>query len=301
MNRLEPPGASEIWSEYVNLNRISGRYIDQKFMENGFSGVQAEISFINGVYGAASYDADIEAHSSDEAFKRYCVLRDELSLRLSLLNGVSLTERDEAWEEVLQDPHLPSFLKSTALRSINRLKFEAIIGFHAPVLREAMDEERRSICKIYVEPAVSLRPADKIELRKEVLNAVMSDSYGSLGFELFRKKKGVNSYIKPVATDFAIIVEPDIVAVHQKHLENFVPPNTVYWPLMTLEILCYFGRASKKTMHESVVIAAGSECVSSWRRLRYDSTQSLEAMLRADALWYELTLAPFERHLIEKY
>jgi len=301
VNRPERPSASEIWSDYAKGSQISGRYIDQQFVESGFSGVQAEINFRKSVYGAASYDADIEAHSSDEAFKRYCVLRDELNQKLPLLDGLSLAERDVAWEEVVQDARLPSFLKGTALRSINRAKYEAIIEFHAPALREAMYEERQRVCRIYAEPAISLRPADKVELRKEVLNSVMSDVYGSLGFEVFRKKKGVNSYIKPVAMDLAIIVEPDVVALQQKHAENFVAPPSVYWPLMMLEIFCYLGSASKKNKQESIIIAAGGECVASWRRLRYDSTQSLEAMVRADALWYELTLAPFERYLIENY
>ncbi|MEG3792719.1 hypothetical protein V1318_21590 [Lysobacter sp. CCNWLW3] len=218
-----------------------------------------------------------------------------------MLEGLSLAERDRAWEEIVQDSRLPSLLKSTALRSVNRAKYEAIIEFHASALREAMHEERQGVCRIYSEPAISLRPADKIELRKEVLNAVMSDVYGSLGFKVFRKKKGVNSYVKPVAMDLAIIVEPDVVALQQKHAENFVVPPTVYWPLMMLEIFCYLGPASRKTEHESIIIAAGGECVASWRRNRYDDTRSLEAMVRADALWYELTLAPFEQHLSEHY
>lgn len=295
----DPPAIFAAWADYVNKDRLSGHQIDQQFVRRGFTGVGAEIDFRDRVYGAGTYDADIEVHSSVEAFSRYRVLESEIYEKLDIAEKSSFAKRDDMWEEVLHDPRLPSFLKSTALRSLNNERYEAMALPHVLVLRDALREEQETICKLYTGSVISLRETEMIELRKEVLNSTMWDAYSPLGFKVFKRKKNVNSYIKTLTEDYSIIIEPDVTAIQARHVATPSPSPLVYWPLMTFENRCYLGPVRKQDKGQDISLVAGKMCAASWRRSRYDDTRSLEVMIRADALWYELTLAPFEKSVIE--
>ncbi|MGH8082302.1 MAG: hypothetical protein ACREP7_17130 [Lysobacter sp.] len=184
-----PPVLYPVWVAYLEKNRIDGRQIDEEFVRRGFIGVQAEIEFINPIYGPNTYGTDIEVHSSAEAFKHYRALECET---LKLLRA-SLTrppeERASLWNEFLDDARLPSFLKRTVLRSLSNTKFEALVSKHISALRDAFTKEKHELCAIYPGSPISLHDADMISLRKDAINAVMSEVYGALGFEAFKQKK----------------------------------------------------------------------------------------------------------------
>ncbi|WP_408951391.1 hypothetical protein [Lysobacter sp. Hz 25] len=290
-----PPALYPLWARYLERHRIDGRQIDKEFVHRGFTGVTAEIEFINSIYGPNTYEIDIEVHSSATAFQRYRALESEAlkSMRASLTS--SPEERAGAWAEVLDDPRLPSFLKRTILRSLSNPKFDALVSRHLPELRGALAKERQKICRIYSNPPVSLHQTEMIPLRKEAFNTIMSDAYGALGFDVLKKKKGVNLYVKAITSEYSVVLEPDIVAIERKHMESPSTQELIYWPLIPSEIWCHLVPTNEQGKNQKIPLVAGLRCIASGRRERYDDTQSLELMIRANALWYEINIQPFEK------
>lgn len=287
-----------LWSHYVRTGLVSGRDIDDGFISRGFSGVRAEIDYKNDAYGAATYDVDLGVHASAESFKDYRSLEKELYEWLDEVDGLPPGgARDEAWDRVLRDQRLPSFLKGDALSSIDKVRYDAMLETYAPAMRDAIVAERENVCRLVPLPGVSLLDDSTVELRKEALNQCMLDAYGALGFQIFKAKKGVRSYIKDLGNGCAIIIEPDVLSLQSKYRKAILPAG-VYWPLLAYDRWCWLSSVTSKHTDRSPLVTE-IHCASAWRKSRYEDTRSLEAMVRADALWYELTLAPFEKCLIE--
>ncbi|MEH6415671.1 hypothetical protein [Pseudomonas sp. CGJS7] len=291
LKREIPLALVTAWSNY---GAVSGAVIDRQFIDRGFSGVQAQIDFIRSVYGPNAYEADIEAHSSLEAFMRMRGLADEIDTTVAIALNGDESQLDSIWLTILDDPRLPSFLKQDALRNLSNERYEALIAPHVPALKKALLEEQSTVCRLYVEPAIALLDKEAISLRKEVFNAVMSDAYGALGFEAVKKKQKVNIYRKQLSSSYAVVIEPDVVTLGRDcRLDKRYRSPLIYWPLLTYDKSCYLTSASgeDKFFHFS----SGVRSIASERRCRYDSTLSLEVMVRADALWCEIALAPFEQ------
>lgn len=296
MNSLSHPSILyPAWVNYLEKNRVGGREIDSEFVRRGFVGVQAEIEFINAVYGDSTYETDIDVHSSADAFQRYRVIESEaLKLMRAGLTGAP-EERANLWDEFLRDPRLPSFLKRTILRSLSNTKFEALVSRYIPFLRDALAKERGELCTIYPGSPIALHDAEMIPLRKDAINAVMSEAYGVLGFKLFKRKKGVGTYFKALTSDYGVFVEPDTAAIERKSIDVAATTQNVYWPSIPSEIWCYLAPLKNQTKSNSIALVAGARCVASGRREGYDDTKSLEVMVRANALWYEINIQPFEK------
>lgn len=296
MTDLElPPHLStayaEIWQKTVN----SGREIDQEFNRRGFVSVQAEINFLNQAFGSESYQRFLECQSDTDAFERHRALEMDMHARLAAAELAGVDELDSLWKEVLTHSGLGGLSKQSMLRRYFPERLDALLKPLLPPLLEAQRREQRDICRLYPEPKVMLFDKQTSVLRKEVCNAVMADTYGKLGFEIFNTKKGVNGYSKKISEEYAIFVEIDLPLLEKTYSEHR-SSETVYWPMIPFDRTIYLG-SPKATKKMWVTFPPIHNCISAGRRERYDTTRSLELLIRADALWYELTISGFEKEL----
>ncbi len=294
MNELGlPPLLSSACVENWKRVENSGREIDQEFIRRGFVSIQAEIEFMNKVFGSASYDVFLEIKSSSQSFENFRSYDDDVRGKLASARNTSDTAYKAMWDKILHDPHIPSFSKSNFLAIMSQEKYDALISPHVPLLLEARKEEEKNVCKLFPEPAIPLHQKSATELRKEVFNRVMADSYGPLGFEILRRNKGVESYVKTLTAEYAIILEPDVVLMDKDYSRQWTSA-LIYWPLIPFSRSLYLGSPKKKDRHRYVSFLPIANCIAADRLNRYDDTRSFEVMIRASALWYELTVVPFE-------
>lgn len=78
-------------------------------------------------------------------------------------------------------------------------------------------------------------------------------------------------------------------------MESPSPQELIYWPLIPSEIWCHLVPTNEQGKNQKIPLVAGQRCIASGCRERYDDTQSLEVMIRANALWYEFNIQPFEK------
>lgn len=297
MSGTKPLALDALTSAWTNYGAVPGAVIDQGFIERGFSSVRAQIEFIGAVYGPHAYAVDLETHSSQQTFLRTRALAEEVEARTAALSDGFGDEADQLWTSIAKDARLPSFVKRDAFRAISEERYGALIAPHVLVLKQALINDQHTLCTIYSEPAISLYSKDRTNLRKEVLNATMLEAYGALGFEPFKTKQKVRSFIKRVSPQYSIVIQPDIVALNGDYSarEQYESP-LIYWPLISYDRSCLLTSADggTKILH----LGSAIRCIALERASSYDTTLSMECMIRADALWYELALAPFERELI---
>lgn len=299
MNELGLPSAlSAACSDNWKRVERSGREIDQEFVRRGFVGVQAEIDFMQRVFGPASYGAFLEVQSSPEAFERFRAYDSQVRERLELARSSSSSDPEETWAAILNDQNLPSHSKTTFLKVLSSARYEALLMPHIPPLLAAQKEEQANVCKLYSEPATPLYDKSTVTLRKEVCNSVMADAYGALGFKMLKRKKGVDVFTKVLSSKYAVIIEPDGILLDKPCPWRRSSP-AVYWPLVQYDQFCYLGSPNKQGREQYFTFSPIMNCVAASRLSRYDDTRSLETVIRANALWYELTIAPFERSVTE--
>lgn len=282
---------ADIWQKTVN----SGREIDQKFAGRGFVSVQAEIDLLNQAFGCESYRIFLESHSNSHAFERHRALEMGMHARLAAAELAGVDELDSFWNEVITHSDLGGLSKQSMLRRYFPERLDALLKPLLPPLLEAQSRERREICRLYSKPKVMLFDKQTSALRKEVCNAVMADAYGKLGFGIFNAKKGVHIYSKKISEEYAIFVEIDVPMLEKNYIEHRAS-EAVYWPMVPFDRTIYLG-SPKTTRKIWITFPPIHNSISATRRERYDSTQSLEILIRADALWYELTISEFEKEL----
>jgi hypothetical protein len=299
MNKLVLPeplckAYAEIWKRTL----ASGREIDLEFIRRGFVSVKAEIEFFHRVYGPKSYEVFLESQANETGFESFRTYDGEVLAKLSAAERSSPSDLNALWGEVLEDSQLDCFSKQGKLRRFFPSRIDALLEPYLPALMEAVREEHRQICRLYREPPILLRDSETAPLRKEVYNAVMADAYGALGFSVFKRKRNLDIYAKVLTPDYAIIVEAD-ATVLQRHHSGMRTSPTAYWPLMIIDSTCYLGSPKKQDARRWMTFLPVSNCIASDRRSRYEDTSSLEVSIRANALWYELTIAPFEHFILE--
>jgi hypothetical protein len=272
----------------------SGREIDQEFIRRGFVGVKAEIALMQEIFGITSYDVFLEVQSSREAFERYQIYESGVREKLELARRSSGQQLDEMWGAILHDPGLSSVSKSTLLGSISASRVHALFAPHLATFKRELRQEENEICCSYPSPAVSLYDERTTDLRKEVWNTVMADSYGQMGFEVYRRNRGVDSYFKILGPDIAVIIEPDSVLM-QKNYTEWRPSPSVYWPLIPLGRFRFLGTGKKKGRQHYITFSTIANCVAANRLSAYNDTRSLELIIRADALLHQLAFSPFEQ------
>lgn len=270
----------------------SGREIDQVYVQRGFVSVQAQIDFHNRVFGPRSYENFLQSQADPAAFERSRDRSNALYASLGEAERTSRSALDAMWNDVLEDPLLGGYTKSSILQRFFSARVDELVAPHMQAIEEARLEEQRRVCTLYPEPGVPLFDDEKIGLRKEVSNAVMADAYGALGFTMFKRRRGLDIYCKALTPSHAVIVELDPVLL-EKHYQEWAR-SAVQRPMMPLDRICYLGSPRKADNTRWLTFVPINNCVASmgWR---YYDTRSLEVAIRAGALWYELTIAPFEQ------
>lgn len=286
------PIVSSAWADLWRMSIASGREIDQEFIARGFTSIEAEINFFRQVFGPKSYDVFIDAQSEKVAFDRFRAHCGAVDAKLVALDNSSASEVEALWNAVLDDPELDAFFKRSALLSLSPERFYTLVEGHIPKILESQREEQHRICRLYPPPGVPLLDRETTALRKEIYNAVMADAYGALGFTVLRRNRNLDIFAKILSPEFAIIIEPDAMLFEKHYTERRFYP-TSYWPLITFDRICYLGSPKKQDKRRWITFLPMQNCIAATHR-RYDDTRSLETVIRSDALWYELTIAPFE-------
>lgn len=284
---------ADIWRKVI----ASGREIDQEFIRRGFVSIKAEIDFFHRVFGPMSYEVFLNAQSENNAFERFRAHCNEVDARLIAADKSSAAELDVLWNMVIEDLQLDAFFKRSALMSLSPERLDALLEDHIPAILESQREEQRRVCRLYPAPAIPLFDRETTALRKEVYNSVMADAYGALGFTVFKRKRNLDIYAKALSPEYAVIIEPDALLLEKQYNGHRFFPTT-YWPLITFDRVCYLGSSKKQDHRRWMTFLPPHNCIAATRR-RYDDTRSLEVVIRADALWYELTIAPFEKFVRE--
>jgi len=274
----------------------SGREIDQEFVRRGFVSVQAQIDFQNRVFGPRSYEIFLETQTDPTRFERYRDHVNETFSSLAAAEGSPAGVPERAFSEVLADPDLGSG-KWSLLGRFFPDKLDQLMLPHMSALEAARMEEQRRICKLYSEPGMRLFDDESMGLRKEACNAVLADAYGALGFVMFKRKRGVDVYCKPLTPSHAVVIEFDPV-LFERHYSGW-RRSSVQRPTMPLDRVCYLGSPRKGDKTRWVTFLPINNCIAASMGRSYDDTRSLEVAIRADALWYELTIAPFEQAVRE--
>lgn len=276
--------------------RAAGREIDEIFISRGFLSVRAEIELMQKLYGVGSYDLYLDAHSSHESFERYRQHANQVREKMTIAKSQSESSLAAMWNDVKSDPKLSGVSKNGFLRIISKSRFDELNLPHSLDVRNAYQEEQRGLCKLTSDSTTQLHNSQFAELRKSVCNAVMADSFARLGFVELRKSKGVSLYCKKVTSRCSMIVEPDVVLMERNYPASHAS-DTVYWPQVPFDMIKYLGGGSQKDRSRSFLFAAPANCIAINKMTAYDDTRSLEVAIRANALWYEICIAPIERLL----
>lgn len=274
-----------------NQKRVmsSGREIDQQYIRRGFIGIQAELEFIREAFGDASYNALLEAHSSPEAFERFREVDGEMRRQLAM----SDKSADELWKMVYSSELLPSATKSEYLSGISRERFESWMSAYVPSLLGARNREEDMICTTCAVPSIPLHEKSTSELRKSTYNEVSADAFGDLGFDAVGRKRGVDSYAKKISPEFIILIEPDVASLERQYSGNRLW-QSVYWPLIPFDFTVSLCSAEKKSRRRYASFPPIPNCLAVNKLMSYDDTRSMEVMIRAIALWIQLTVLPLE-------
>ena len=292
---------AELVKAYVdNSHRIltSGRLIDENFIRRGFASVQAEICVLNEIFGQESYQIFLDAQSDDRAFEEYRTYDNEVLAKLAAAEAASRDQLDALWDALLIDDRLSAYSKQNKIKRFFPARYDSLFAPYIHKITDAMEEEVRNFCQICVDPPLSLFDAKSADIRKKTCNEVMEDAFGRLGFSIYKKKNKLASFSKKITSRYAVFIEPDI-ALMERHYSGQRMFRTAYWPIIPFDRECYLGSADKKVSARWATFLPTHNCVADSRRSRYDNTQSMEVMIRADALWYELAVVPFERAILE--
>lgn len=293
-----PPSISKAREENWKRVEASGHEIDLEFIRRGFVSVKAEIDFMQKVFGTTSYDMFLEAQSSSEAFERFRAYDDDIRERLDAAQRNSAEAYDAMWDVILHDPRLPSITKAVFLENISRQKYHELIFPHIPFLVNSRKDEEKNICNLFLDSSVSLYEKSKSSLRKDVYNAVMADAYGALGFNIFKRKQGVDIYIKILTEEYAVFVEPDVVLMNKHYTQGV--SDLAYWPQIPFSRVLYLGSPEKGNNCQYAVFAPTVNCVAATHLANYGDTRSFEVLIRANALWYELAVMPLEKAIVNR-
>jgi hypothetical protein len=273
----------------------SGKSVDKKFIQLGFSGVEAEINLLNRALGERSYDAFIEAQASVDVMSEAQMRDEELRTKFADANQ----RRESANEligKVVEDSILPGQFKYSILKRYAPNELEMLFESHMLQFQKKISEERERICKLYSSPCVDLHDKKNVSIRKEIYNDVAIDAYSRIGFSQQKKLRKMCVLSKPISPKLALVIEPDVI-LFEKDYSSSSRADSTYWhdiPICQFIKLVDISNSQSEPLIEFDVVP---NSIAATRLFRYSDSCSLEIAIRAHAIWYELTIAPFEETL----
>ncbi len=271
------------------------RSIDQAFIDRGFITVQAAMERDQKVYGKSCYERMVYEVIHPECIDEW---RDKQDNIVQMLYGEYECNGKKTpkkyFKEILLRDDLSCYAKKDLLQRFYPDFLDERLAVYQLMLHEKALEEKKRLCKIWWDrPVERLLDNQSIPLRKEVFNSVIADAFGVYGFVKRSRKRGLDIYHKLINEQYAIVVEVDyktLVRVSQDLGPDF--DIDVHGGL-GLDWIYSVASADKKNnmvfyYFRPFYYAYSDGC------LRFRDTQSLEISIRAAALNYELTIAPFE-------
>lgn len=272
------------------------RDIDRTFIARGFLSVEAHIQRDEALCGEGSYEQFVHQQTHRERIDEWRGLSNRL--HRELIDKYEAKGQDPPItyaEEILSNPELTCFSKQRLLQRHFPQQLAELHTKYRPMMREKTQEEHRRLCRLWGdrEPVRLMMDKDLIPLRKEVFNTAMADAFGALGFEKRNRRKGVDVYFKPLTARYAIVVATDLRCL-ERIVHDWGPEYDNYSARLPLNWLTHIGSSDKKDKTAWFFFRPIFETYASRIYLSYKDPQSLEVCLRAKALLYELTIAPFE-------
>lgn len=290
LNELNEAFKTQIWPHQSKLDDI--------FIERGFYSVQAAIEEDESIFGKEPYDLFVYQSTHPETLVEWRDKEDEFcNYLVNNYESQDIPIPNSCFEELLARKDFSSWTKLTLMARFFREEYELFIEKNDANLRKRAEDEREHICKTFKgEQAKYLVEESAIPLRKEACNAVMADAFGELGFEKRQRKRGVDIFHKPLSEQYAVIVNIDI-----RLLEEVTSSYPTYndfrrRPQLQFYWYIYLGSANKKD--NSRLYNLGYPKTPTYGSItcnRYHDTHSLEVVVRAAALFYELLGAPLEK------
>lgn len=281
------------------LTRIAE--VDRIFIERGFLSVQAEIDRGEDLCGEGSYSLFVNQQSHPEKIDEWRNIEDDIHRELvSAYESQGKPIPEDYFARILGHAGLSCFGKEKILQRHFPDKYFELKARYLLILREARLAQQQRLCTLWgSKPPVRLHQKEAISLRKEVMNSVMADAFGSLGFVKRNRHLGVDVFHKPLTQRYAVVVAPDTRSL-QDLTRDYGEEYDDWTGGLSLNWLIYLGSADKFNNMNWYYFTPVFVSHASNQTRRYNDTHSLEVTIRAEALLYELLTAPFEE-IIRKH
>lgn len=294
-----PPELRQPFSEQYERLLESYRDIDCTFIERGFILVKAYIDHGEALCGPGNYERFVYQQTHQNRIDEWRSIDDQLFKEMVEYENRGERPPLEYVEKIWSHPVLECGAKAFLVGRFFREQFDAAMAKYEPMLRAAQQAEQRTLCRLWCErEPMRLIAADTIELRKEVINSVMADAFVALAFEKRNRRRGVDIYFEPLTDRYAIVVTCNRVSLEHSS-PDYGPEHDQPGKGASLDWLVYLG-SSKKTDNTNWFYFTPVFRTYASGYVRYTDTRSLEVCVRAKALMYELTTAPFEE-LVRKH
>ena len=294
----------ELGEDFGQLNRwLLTRIaeVDRIFIERGYQSVQAEIDRGEDLCGKGSYSLFVNQQSHPEKINEWRDIEDNFHRELVSVYESQGTPIPEAYfARIMGHEGLSCFGKEKILQRHFPDKYYKLKARYLPMLREARLVQQQRLCTLWgSKPPVRLQQKEAIPLRKEVMNSVMADAFGSLGFVKRSRRAGVDVFHKPLTKRYAVVIASDTRSL-QEVTRDYGEEYDDWTGGLSLNWLTYLGSADKSNNINWYYFTPVFVSHAFKQTLRYNDTHSLEVSIRAKALLYELLTAPFE-DIIKKH
>ncbi len=267
--------------------------LDEVFADRGFTTVDAEVRTYKEVFGAQSYGALFHAPGSSERIIAEKAASEYWSRLLAAETDKSLRESG-LYASVVHNSVLDCFTKLNFCRRFFPEELYQSLSPYFEEFDQARISEFTNLCRLYPMPPIDLMDGRTHKERKAIYCEVMDDAFGALGFRAAGKRQGVNHYSKKVTSTLSVNLSAD----PKMFLTDFAGVRGADGLLainLPYDQACKFSlRCDVDEFVDICSFDIAFWSVASSRLRRYRNSCSLETTIRADALWYETIVMPFE-------
>lgn len=295
-------------------NKLRDSEFDQIFIERGFTTVRYQLEFLERYFGAEKQKNEANLLSDSAIIKKMAESSRILRQRLADLerNSAEGTITEDHWADIRARNDLLSSEKLDICQRWFPRIYHQLTMNELPFLKEAKYEEIHNICRLYLPPCQALSGSastqrELVAARKNTYNKIITEVFSVLGFTEFKMKSGLLVLRKYIANDFFMTVETDALSMERKSITilQYAPdsegnPVAVEQDnILTLDNFTYLAFFEDEKIQKLVSFSNPGYAHATYLTRKYKDTCTLEVALRARALWYELTVLPFEKKVIE--
>lgn len=273
-----------------------GPEVDNQFVSKGFLTIAALIARDEVLCGKGSHDF-LRIYQFDKELRDSAVSAERAAYKkygeLEKLHGFPLPQ--SMVQAIWLEPQLTAFVKQVLLRRYCQNELDEKFAPHRAAIVAATAEEQKALSKCWGDKElVRFFTRDSVPLRKEVVNTVLADALGPLGFVKRASKQGVDSYQKQLGSKHVIVFEEDPINLEYFGWDKGVDYGASSYSALKLDTRVYVTTTSKGPAQQ--LFSHVNQCLAyactTYRH--YFDTRSLEVALRAQVLLYEMFVAPHE-------